>query len=395
MKIAFIVGSAAISGGTNVIFEHAIRINNRGKLQVHIVMENELDLEDLFWHPGAKNLNWLTFKDAEKIMFDAVIATWWVTTFESFRLKSKAYLYFNQSVESKFYRADNIIDRKYADSTYFLGLNVITEATWIQKYLRNKYQIDSELVLNGIRKDIYKVDGSSIAPRDPDKLRVLVEGPLGVFFKNTEKTIELCLKSKADEVWLMTSSDINDYKGVDKVISRVPIEKTSEVYRSCDVVVKLSYVEGMFGPPLEMFHCGGTAIVYDVTGHDEYIRHNFNGLIVKTDDEEQVIKNLNFLKENPEEVERLKKGALDTANLWIDWDESSKYFEDALLKSMRKNQMSQTQLRERTLHFKEWYEYSLRNKNSKKNIFLKKIKKVISFFIRGRLRVFLVKIYRK
>jgi hypothetical protein len=41
---------------------------------------------------------------------------------------------------------------------------------------------------------------------------------------------------------------------------------TPLVYRSCDILGKLSYVEGMFGPPLEMFHCGWTAIVYNVTG---------------------------------------------------------------------------------------------------------------------------------
>jgi len=94
-----------------------------------------------------------------------------------------------------------------------------------------------------------------------------------VFFKNVEKTIELCLQSDADEIWLLTSTEISEYPGVDKCFSRVAIEKTPEIYRSCDVLVKLSYVEGMFGPPLEMFHCGGTAIVYDVTGHDEYIKH--------------------------------------------------------------------------------------------------------------------------
>lgn len=43
----------------------------------------------------------------------------------------------------------------------------------------------------------------------------------------------------------------------------------------------------MFGPPLEMFHCGGTSIVYDVTGHDEYIVHDKNGLVAKTDDDEK------------------------------------------------------------------------------------------------------------
>lgn len=74
------------------------------------------------------------------------------------------------------------------------------------------------------------------------------------------------------------------------------MKKQPEIYRSCDVIVKLSYIEGMFGPPLEMFHCGGTAIVYDVTGHDEYIVHEKNALVVKTDDDKQVINYIKWIK---------------------------------------------------------------------------------------------------
>jgi hypothetical protein len=55
----------------------------------------------------------------------------------------------------------------------------------------------------------------------------------------------------------------------------------ASVYRSCDDILKLSLVESMFGPPLEMFHCGGTAIVYNVTGHDEYIVHGRNALVAE------------------------------------------------------------------------------------------------------------------
>ena len=83
----------------------------------------------------------------------------------------------------------------------------------------------------------------------------------------------------------MTASAVEAVAGVDRVFSRVPILETPRVYRSCDVLVKLSYIEGMFGPPLEMFHCGGTAIVYRVTGHEQYIRHDDNSLVVTPDDE--------------------------------------------------------------------------------------------------------------
>jgi glycosyltransferase involved in cell wall biosynthesis len=356
MKICFILGSTVFSGGTYVIFEHAIRINRRGNKDVFMVMQNRLKPEDLFWHPEARELQWMTFEEAKEIEFDAVIATWWGTCYDAYRLKSKAYLYFTQSIESKFYPPQNKFERNYADSTYFFGFNVITEATWIKNYLKGNYNLDAEVVLNGIRKDFYKSDGPVFSQREKSKLRVLVEGPLGVFFKNVENTIKICKQSKADEVWLLTSTETKNYPGVDRLISKVPIFKTAEVYRSCDVLVKLSYVEGMFGPPLEMFHCGGTAIVYDVTGHDEYIRHGYNSLVVKTNDEKKVIDLIDYLKANPHELERLKLGAKETAEKWNDWDFSSKKFEEAVEISIQKKKINQKQLIAITNHFKKWRE---------------------------------------
>jgi hypothetical protein len=157
-----------------------------------------------------------------------------------------------------------------------------------------------------------------------------VEGPVDVAYKNVPTSIRLAKEAGADEIWLLTSSPIDQHEHVDRVFSQVPIHETPEIYRSCDLLLKLSYVEGMFGPPLEIFHCGGTALVYDVTGHDEYIVHNQNSYVVTRDDEEKVVQLLKQLKDNPEELVRLKQGAAQTASEWQDWDACSTAFDQAL-----------------------------------------------------------------
>jgi len=258
--------------------------------------------------------------------------------------------------------------RKLVDGTYILPLEFITEVTWVKDYLKDNYEKDAQLVLNGIRKDIYSSLGDSIAPREDGKLRVLVEGHLGVFFKNVEKTIELCKQSKADEIWLLTGSNITEYNGINKVFSKIPIFETPKIYRSCDVVIKLSYVEGMFGPPLEMFHCGGTAIVYDVTGYDEYIRHNENAFVVKTDDENQVVEYINLLKEDSSILKRLKAGATKTANKWPDWETQSIRFENTLKKIDNKTPDITRELLEKTMKYIfNFYEIAERYKLQIKN----------------------------
>ena len=150
--------------------------------------------------------------------------------------------------------------------------------------------------------------------------------------------------ASVDEIWLLTSSDVSTYPNADKVFSKISIEEAAEVYRSCDVLVKLSYVEGMFGPPLEIFHCGGTAIVYAVTGYDEYIQHDYNALVAEPDDEDAVINYLKTLKTDKQLLARLQNNAKITAAAWLDWQPASQNFmqmlEEASLKSPTSVQIS-------------------------------------------------------
>ena len=257
MKCIFTLGSPAIGGGTNVIFEHATRMVKEGE-DVYIVTEQKVKPEEYAWHNLAHLLKWVTYDEIRDMEFDIAIATWWRTVYETYRIKAKHYVYFVQSIESRFYPENEVGLKMLAEMTYMLDMKVITEATWIKKYLE-KYGVDAYLVHNGIRKDIFTLKGDKF--KKNDGLRVLVEGPVDVDFKNVPKTIDLVKQSDADEIWLLTSSDVKEYPGVDRVFSRVPPKDCAKIYRSCDVIVKLSYVEGMFGPPLEMFHCGGTAIV--------------------------------------------------------------------------------------------------------------------------------------
>jgi len=354
MKIAFCIGSPAISGGTFVIYEYVKGLLKKGH-EVIIVTDFNVNDKWISWYPEAKNFRFLNYLAAKNIIFDLVIGTWWKTILEIHKLKSKNYAYFVQSYEPFFAHESEFALRKYMESTYLRDLPVITEATWIKDLLRERYNTDSRLVRNGIRKDIFKPFGESIREREEGRLRVLIEGPIDVFFKNVPKTIELCRKSNADEIWLLTSSDIESYDGIDKVFSKVSIFDTPLIYRSCDVIVKLSYVEGMFGPPLEMFHCGGTAIVYDVTGYDEYISHNNNALVVKTGDEAQVIKFINKLKEDSELLHRLKIGALETAKQWDNWSSQVDKFEEIILKICLGNATSQRELELREDFFSNWF----------------------------------------
>ena len=325
MKICFLVGSIGISGGSYVIIQHAYYLKKMGH-DVVLAIQEPFTNKSLEWHDLAVNLNCITFAEGKNIEFDLVIATWWRTAIEIFLFKSKRYAYFVQSIESRFYDEKNIYIRAIVENTYDLPLHYITEATWIKDYLFKNHGKVAQLVKNGVRKDIFIESGESLSPRIAGKIRVLVEGPFGVSFKNTALAIAMARSAGADEIWVMTSTPVNKLPYVDKVFSQVNTNSAALIYRSCDVLVKLSTVEGMFGPPLEMFHCGGTAIVYGVTGHEEYIVKDHNAIVLDVKNLSDTVAELASVFSDANLINELKRNALNTAKQWPDWTTSSHSF---------------------------------------------------------------------
>lgn len=330
MRVCFLLGSPEIGGGTYVIFEHALHLQERG-WDVTVVPIWPVRRDVPAWHRALDALRFATLADVAEERFDIAIATWWRTIYDLLpQVTAARYCYFVQSVESWFYPEADVAVRNLVNATYLLPLPCITEARWIRDHLDQRFRLSCDVVPNGCRKAEYRADGPAIAPRERGRLRVLVEGPLGVGFKNVARTIALVRRSAADEVWLLTASDIRRYPGVERVFSRVPTRECGPIYRSCDVLVKLSTIEGMFGPPLEMFHCGGTAIVYDVTGHDEYIENGRNAIVIPTGGEDSVVAAIGRLKQDAGLLATLCDGALATAAAWPDWTESSPGFAASL-----------------------------------------------------------------
>lgn len=328
MDICFLVGSMAISGGTYVIVQHASYLSERG-YNVTLAVQEPFSADTLEWHDKASALRCIPFEDSKLEQFDLVIATWWKTALELHNFNAPRFAYFVQSIESRFYPAAEAPLRALVDTTYKLPCAYVTEANWIRDHLATGHGHEVALVRNGIRKDIYRTTGTAMAPRDSNRQpRVLVEGHFGVSFKNTALGVRLAREAGAKDIWVLTGTPVKWIPGVSRVFSRVPMHVTPEIYRSCDILVKLSTVEGMFGPPLEIFHCGGTAIVFDVTGHDEYIVDDQNARVVQRGDMDGVVKTLRHLLNDRTELARLQGGAQKTAEAWMSWDESSTAFLD-------------------------------------------------------------------
>jgi glycosyltransferase involved in cell wall biosynthesis len=360
MRVCFLVGSVAISGGTYVIVQHASYLQDQG-VEVFLAVQEEFTNETLKWHDQLYRLNCISFEAAKSLNFDLVIATWWKTALDLGAFNANRYAYFVQSIESRFYPKHETPLRDLVESTYYLPVNYITEASWIKDYLKDHFSQNAALVRNGIRKDVYKEIGSAISTKNNRHPRILVEGHFGVSFKNTALAIQLAREAGAKDIWVLTGSPVGWLPGVKRVFSRVPMTSTADIYRSCDILIKLSTVEGMFGPPLEIFHCGGTAIVFNVTGHDEYIINGFNSIVVSPDNLNNVVKVISELLNDPERLRLLKSGATQTAANWPSWDQSSKQFHKWLESCLKEPEVDSDVLKKMTTA--AWENYSAAEKN--------------------------------
>lgn len=327
-KVAFLLDSFIISGGVIAIIEHCSRLEGPD-FEPYIVTEHPAT-PHRNWHHAGSALRVLDFETAQSMDFDIAIATWWKTCYNLHRLRADRYAYFVQSLENRFYEPTKHGSLKpLVRATYQLPVIFITEAKWIQdtiQAMRPKAQVF--YVRNGIDKSIFNLgERTEFQPTNTERLRILIEGPLGVWFKETTKAIQIAAGLEFPKrITLVTASDVppDVRRQVDVVHSNVTATEMPEIYRQTDVLLKMSKVEGMFMPPLEAFHCGATAVCSWVTGCDEYLKHGWNSFIAVPEDYDSIRRYLNLINKDRQLLNFLRCNALTTAKSWPSWEESSR-----------------------------------------------------------------------
>jgi hypothetical protein len=290
--------------------------------------------EDPDWqYRGLTDLRVETLPSARRESFDIAICTWWETAFSLFELDAARYAYFIQSLEDRFYYLD-APERIGAALTLDLPVDFITEATWIARTIEEmRPESRVFLVRNGIDKDSFPLPERLEAHREDRPLHVLVEGHSQVWFKGVEQAAYAAGTMQQPHHLTIVTADrefLSPDVPADEIVGPVPRAEMSELYARSDVVLKMSSVEGMFGPPLEGFHRGATCVVTPVTGHDEYVVHGWNGLVTEWDDPRGTARALDLLAADRRLLHFLRTNAVETARAWPSWDQSGQFMAAAL-----------------------------------------------------------------
>jgi glycosyltransferase involved in cell wall biosynthesis len=332
VKIAFLVNDLQLSGGVGVVAQHARRLSAIQGWDVTLVLVREQ--EEPSWHE-YEHLPHLHVRSRQQALdehFDIAVATWWETTFTLFELSAERYVHFVQSLEDRFYQYDEA-ERLGAGLTLDLPVAFITEARWIADTLSGlRPDAPCWLVRNGIDKEIFApLERAPINTDGP--LRVLIEGSPRAWFKHVHDAIDAASAMHEPHHVTVVCGDREALGDVaaDEVVGPLSHREMAVLYERTDVVLKLSSVEGMFGPPLEGFHRGATCVVTPVTGHEEYIEHGWNGLLTDWEDLRGTARQLDLLARDRELLCFLRANALQTARAWPSWGQSSQFMTGALL----------------------------------------------------------------
>lgn len=275
--IAYLIPGTGISGGIAVILEHVNRLHDAG---YDVLLISQDDRDDIPWWPGNR-VPVIPFSTSADYLFDAldtVVATGWSTVDMLDRFTARRKLYFVQSDERRFDDAPTFKRRVHA--TYARrDVEYVTMARWICRWLREEFGQTAAYVPNGIDHARFAVT----PPREPkgDRVRILLEGPVAVPFKGMAEAAEVVADFDDCEIWIVSAAG-RPRPGwrCDRFFEGVPYAEMAALYASCDILLKMSRVESFCYPPLEMMATGGSVVVQQVTGLEEYAEHERNCLIV-------------------------------------------------------------------------------------------------------------------
>jgi glycosyltransferase involved in cell wall biosynthesis len=329
MNIGLVLPNNGISGGIYVMYRHGHFLQEQGHNVVIVFTSRRLG-KDVKCYPNF-SLKTYYLDETQDHEFDILVVTWWKDLFAAPLLKWQSIAYFVQGDARRGYEQDPVL-RELVTMTYVdKSLHLVTEARWIAAMLRDEYGRDASYAPNGIDLALFNPDVTPLDSRPTEKLRVLIEGPGGNPTKRVGMAFDVTNRLHNAEVWYVCVDGYVE-KGWrhDRKFVSVALKEMAAIYASCHVLLKLSVHEGFFGPPLEMMACGGTAVVGRVTGHEEYIRHEHNALVVDLDDVEEALRAVERLQNDREFREELSRHGLETAQ-GMSWEDRCPMFEKSLI----------------------------------------------------------------
>ena len=186
------------------------------------------------------------------------------------------------------------------------------------------------LVRNGLDRAVFAASQRPAADGGP--LRILIEGQPDMALKGVGDALAAVgeMREHADVTLVALDPPAQSDFRVQRVVGGLDAPAMADLYASSDVLLKLSRSEGLGLPPLEAAAVGTPSVVTPYGGHQDWLEHGTNGVLVGFDDPAGAAGWLDALARDRELLGRLGAGALETARAWPSVEDSCDEMAQAL-----------------------------------------------------------------
>lgn len=342
MKINFVVTELFKSGGMRVIFEYANRLFDSGHdvilyypiIPYKFKKDNlVINLKRFYWSAIAflnqnhilKNLYPYKFKIKGVFCIsnvfirdaDFIFATAWPTAYSVIKLSEKKgkKIYLIQDYEN--WNSD--IDR--VDNSYKLNMHRITVSTYLKDYFKRRFNVDSNVILNGINYNIFNCENRTC---HKEKTITIVEHALAK--KGINNAIEILkrLNTNYKDVKFICFG-YDKYHNIPDFVQFYanPDDITiAEIYNRTDIFLFTSINEGFGLPPAEAMACKCAVVTTNVGAIPEYSTHMESAIHVNPHDVDDIYKAVIYLLDNDDEIKRISENGYNKIRETLSWEKA-------------------------------------------------------------------------
>lgn len=211
------------------------------------------------------------------------------------------------SIKSLWPRKGRIMALKHALSLPFLK---IANATWMQLYLAGELGVESELLIGGVNREVFRpvpVD------RAPGVFRILCSGdPRERKGTGTIRAAVEIVRRETPSVELVT------YHG-----KGIPQERMAEAYCSADLFVDAQWYAGWNNPVAEAMACGVPVVCTDIGGVADFAFHEETAVLVPVGNAGRLGSAIRRMMDDGDLRERMRRNAF-RAVARFDWDDAAR-----------------------------------------------------------------------
>jgi len=325
MKVAFVEPHLGLFGGIRRILELSNRLTDRG-------------VEVTVFHPAGTACDWMecraSIRPSDSLLDqqqDVVIYN--DPNPEDFRLVRRApaglkVFYVLELYETRLLPGFHpMIYRPRHQRTLYMkrslkaGYLLLTNATWLSTFLRERMDLDSTLLLGGVNRDMFH----PVERAANESFRILCSGdPRPRKGTDTIRAAVDLARGERPDIQLDT------YHG-----RGVPQHEMAAVYGAADLFIEASTQAGWNNPAAEAMACSVPLICTDIGGVRDFAFHERTALLVPSGDVQRLASSILRMAADAGLRERLAAAGLETIRRF-DWDRSADRLVEILQRTLER-----------------------------------------------------------